>query len=164
MRLELTASNSRLNQALALAPKALERHMDDAIDVITQMMARDARIKAPKAFSTLTDSIRRTRPSRYEGIIAPAVNYARMVEEGTKGAGDRLPPHASILDWIKVKHITPRDPEMTEDQLAHVIARSIAIKGTPAQPYLAPAFEDNKASAARRIDAAIDAALREVSA
>jgi hypothetical protein len=50
------------------------------------------------------------------------------------------PPRRSILDWIRVKRITPNDPDMSDDDLAFVIARSIVRKGTPAQPYLEPAL------------------------
>jgi hypothetical protein len=163
MLLELNVSTGNLRQALELAPKALARHMDSAIGRITQEMADAARLKAPEAFGQLRQSIRPHRPSLYEGIIAPAVDYARMVEEGTPGGGPPPPPN-NILDWVRRKHITPRQPGMTETGLARLIARSIAVSGTPAQPYLRPAFEQNRESAGRRIDAAIDAALREARA
>lgn len=161
MPLELTIEASALQRALLASPRALERHLDRAIGRVTQEIARDARIKAPKAFSTLTNSIRGFRPSTSEGIVAPGVDYARLVEEGTEGGGDRLPPTRNLLDWVKVKGISPNDPDMTQEDLAFAIARSIAVKGTPAQPYLRPALEENRARAERLISRAIDDALRE---
>jgi len=42
----------------------------------------------------------------------------------------RFPPIDDILDWIREKRITPRDPKTTERQLAFLFARKIAQSGT----------------------------------
>ncbi|HHJ11894.1 MAG TPA: hypothetical protein ENK00_01835 [Chromatiales bacterium] len=123
-------------------------------------MARDARRRAPKAFSTLTNAIRGDQVSPFEGRVVAGVDYARAVEEGTRGGA--FPPVRNILDWVKVTRQVPDDPAMDQADLAYVIARAIARRGTPAQPFMGPAFEDNKARAQRRIDAAVQAALREM--
>jgi len=42
----------------------------------------------------------------------------------------KFPPIDSILDWIRAKRISPRDPKTTERQLAFLFARKIAKSGT----------------------------------
>lgn len=47
-----------------------------------------------------------------------------------------------IDEWIDAKGITPR--EVSREQLPWAIAQSIVENGTPAQPYLRPAWYQNK--------------------
>lgn len=161
MSLELRVETKDLQRAMAAGPAVLEKHMARAVGRATQEMARDARRRAPKAFSTLTNAIRADQVSPFEGRVVAGVDYARMVEEGTDGGA--IPPERFILDWINVRRIEPRDPSMDVEDLAFVIARSIAVKGTPAQPFMGPAFDDNKARAERSINNAIKSALKEIS-
>ncbi len=155
--LTLTIDSAKAAAAFAQSPAILEKHLGKAISRIVNEIARSARRKAPKAFSTLTQSIRPQVLSPLEGTVAPGVDYARAVEEGTGPGG--FPSEQSMLDWIRVRRIVPDDPGMDETDLAYVIARSIAQRGTPKQPYLQPALDDNQRKAERRADAAIDAAL-----
>lgn len=163
MTLQLTVDSRGLQQALAAGPAILSRHLGRAIGRIVQDMAREARRRAPKAFSTLTQSIAAVQPSPFEGLVVAGVDYARAVEQGT-GPSGRQPPVRNILDWLKVRRLVADDPAMTQEDLAYVIARAIARKGTPAQPFMVPAFESNRARAEARIDQAIDLALREIGA
>ncbi len=158
--MELQIDTKALRKALALGPRVLERHLSFAIERSVQEMARQARREAPKAFSTLTNSIRPVRQSSVESLVVAGVDYAAMVEKGTQGGS--VPPEQPILDWIRVVGVTPSRPDMDEEDLAYVIARSIAARGTPAQPFMAPAFEGNKRRAERRINKAIDDALKEM--
>lgn len=159
--MDMTFESRLQQQALLKGDDVLERHMDRAIERSVQEMARSARGYAPKAFSTLTQSIRVRRPNSLEGIVAPGVDYAQIVEEGTlKNPG--FPPIDSIEDWIKVKGIIPNDPSMDTRDLAYVMARSIALKGTPAQEFMQPAFDDNKDRAERRLQRALDSAIQEI--
>lgn len=159
-QLSIEINTDRLQQAIRNAPRALEREMSAAIVRVTKEIARDAHRNAPKATSLLRNSINDTYPSPYEGIVAPGVDYAQAVEEGTHG--QPMPPVQNIEDWIAVRRIVPNDPDMTPHQLAFVMARSIAHRGTPAQPYMVPALESNRVRAERRLNAAIDRALRAV--
>lgn len=82
------------------------------------------------------------------------------MEEGTGPGG--WPSDQSMVDWISVKGITPNDPSMNEWDLAFLFARSIALHGTPKQPFMQPAFDINKGRAERRMDQAIELAIREI--
>ena len=164
--LALTVDTERLQQAMARAPVRLVSELNRAIGRIVLEMARAAKRKAPKATSLLTNAIGGLQVSPIEGLVFAGVDYASAVEQGTGiygpqgAASGRMPPTANILDWIKVKRIQPDDPHMSPRDLAFVIARSIARKGTPAQPFMAPAFKENSARAERRIEAAIERALK----
>ena len=150
--------SAAVQRALHAGAAALEKTIESAIRGIIGRMAVDARIGAPKAHSHLAKSINATQISPLEGIVAPGVNYARMVEEGT-GEGGR-PPLRVMLDWVRVLGIQPRDPAMSDVDLAFVIAQSIAETGTPPQPYLQPAFDKNRPRATQLLDRAIDLTLQ----
>jgi len=163
--LEFFASNQRFVKAIANAPELLIKEMDKAIGRIIAEMAVTAKLKAPKAMSTLTNSIIPEQISPFEGVVRANADYARAVEEGTgiygptKKAQGNLPPIRSLLDWIKVKNITPNDPEMDQEDLAWLFARKIAMNGTKAQPFLAPTLEEKSARADELIEMAIDNTL-----
>ena len=145
-------------RAMGVASDALARYMDLAISRSLHEMARDAKRGVPKAFSTLANAIRVDMTGPFEGTAGPHVDYAPMVEQGTGPGGA---PSVEAMDrWIGVKGIEPRDPRMTRRDLAYVVARAVRARGTPAQPYLQPAFEGNRTRAERRIGEAVDAALR----
>lgn len=76
-------------------------------------------------------------------VVINVADYYKWVENGRKPYGrghtdyqshpeGSYPPIASIKDWIKDKHIIPREENgklPTEDQLAFLISRKIAYKG-----------------------------------
>ena len=159
-QIRLEIHHQGLLQAISQGPAVLRKHMNQAVLRTVMEIARSARRHAPKAFSTLTQSIKHQMFDALTGEVAPHVDYAEMVESGTGPGG--YPTDEAIYRWLKVRNIQPRRPDMDQQDLAYVIARSIAAKGTPPQPYLKPALEENQARANRRINAAIDQALKEL--
>ena len=103
------------------------------------LIQRDARRNVPKAHSELVNAItlEKLRAGQYQ--IEVAKDYGRSVEEGSGPGG--LAPIQSIIDWMAVRRITPNDPKMEIDELAFLIQRKIAARGTPAQPYMEPAVK-----------------------
>lgn len=168
MKLDLSFDTKQFYQALLKAPDKLEREIDISLDRILWRMARDARDNTPKATSLLTNSIHVERPTKTEGLVVPGVDYAQLVEKGTgsyatDGGGFNsysLPPIEHIHDWIIAAGITPNNPEYDEFDLAWAIAQSIAVNGTPAQPFMEPAFYNNQEYADRELPAAIERALQ----
>ncbi|MCW8830666.1 MAG: hypothetical protein OQK32_03995 [Gammaproteobacteria bacterium] len=156
--LSLSIHSDNLMRALLQVPDKLEKEMGHATARNIKEIARSARHHAPKAFSTLTQSINDVMISAYEGLVAPGVDYAQAVEEGTDGGN--MPPVQNILDWIMVRNIEPNKPDMDQEDLAFVMVHSIAHRGTPAQPYMQPALEDNRERAERRYNEAIKRALQ----
>ena len=155
--LSIEIDTQQLVQALLKNPALLGRNVSNAILRVTKSVARSAREYAPKAFSTLTQSIHDTQVSQYEGVVSAGVDYATAVERGT--SRQPMPPVANILDWIRVRRIEPNQPDMDQEDLAFIVARSIAARGMPPQPYMGPALADNRRDAERRLNIAIDAAL-----
>jgi len=121
----------RADVAMAAVDKTLHR--------AAIRLANAGKRDAPKAFSQLTNSINSIRFGFADYGAAAGVDYARAVEEGTGSGG--APSIESLVDWIRVKNIFPDDPNMDTEDLAYVIQRMITLNGTPAQPYLKPAFE-----------------------
>lgn len=78
----------------------------------------------------------------------PAVEFGRR-------AGKKMPPVEEIRAWARRKGI-PEDA-------AFAIARKIAREGTPAAPFLFPAFEEERPKFVRRLAASLDQAHRRVS-
>jgi len=156
--ISINISERKLQSALAKQPEALKKNMSVAISQIVARMARSAKLKAPKAFSILTNSIKSKRLNAFTGQVTAATDYASFVEEGRKPGG-KMPPLSAINDWIKVSQIEPNNPDMSDDDLSFVIRRSIAIKGTRPQPFMQPALDENKAWALNRINKAIDQSL-----
>ncbi len=68
---------------------------------------------------------------RYLMIYLDTVEYFKYVNDG-RSAG-KFPPINKIKEWIKVKHILPtpiKGKLPTENQLAYLIGRKIALEGT----------------------------------
>ncbi len=160
--------DARVREAFRKAPgemaKALRRYVSRAGSEVAREMKRTV----PKAFSTLVSAInakldtglvtRIAAAGAVSSVITAGTNYARVVEEGG-GPGGRV-PLSRILDWIRVKKITPRDPDDTERYLAFLIQRSILAKGTPKQPYAAPSLEKKRSRIFSLIDQAVNEGLR----
>lgn len=163
--MQLIVDTEKLLRAVIAYPDKLEKNLDYGIDRVLHLFTRSAKEEAPKAFTTLTQSIGITRHGRLEGTTGPSVNYGQAVEEGTGIFGPNgqpsgvMPPVENIHDWIQLVNLTPNDPSMDSADLAWVIAKTIALEGTQKQPYMEPAFEDNKREAERLMDAAIEMSL-----
>jgi len=93
---------------------------------------------APKAFGQLVASIRAHRLDDLRWAVTPGgtkpLKYAEYVEYGSK-AGN-FPPVAHILTWLRTKGIAPNNPDMTEQDLAFLIARGIYHRGQKANPFI----------------------------
>lgn len=160
MSLELTYGGDKLAKALDGSATILRQHVGNAVLRGVSELAREARSLAPKGHTVLTNSINQRMVGPMEGEVVAGSAYARMVEEGTGPGG--WPSERTMLDWIAVHNIQPRDPGMDVQDLAYVMAKDIAMHGTPAQPFMAPAFDNKKARVQMLIDQALDAALREM--
>ncbi len=158
--MELIVDADKLLKALLAVPDRLERYLGNAIYRALLEMARAARenvSRGPDATGQLRNSIAVTMENALSGYVAPRTDYADAVEQGTGSGGS--PSIQSLIDWLSVKHITPRDPTMNQRDLAFIIQRSIAIEGTDAQPYMAQAFADQRDRAEQLLNDALDRAL-----
>ena len=88
--------------------------------------------------------------------------YWIFLEKGRR-AGAKMPPLSAIEQWIKVRKILPRPIALksgkqrvpTVQQLAYVIARSIARKGIAARPFMRESIEDTMKDFQSKLSAAV---------
>lgn len=88
--------------------------------------------------------------------------YWKFIEKGRR-AGAKMPPVSAIENWIKVRKILPRPVTLksgkqrvpTVQQLAYVIARSIAKKGIKPRQFMRESIEDTMNDFNSKLSAAV---------
>ena len=160
LRLDITLDDDQLQEAVQRAPSALRRRLKAAVNRSAAELSRDARDFAPKAFTTLTNSIRSRLDGELARIVGPNVDYGVYVEKGAGPGG--APSLQAMLDWVRVKRITPNNPQHDEQDLAFMIRRSIARKGTEPQKYMEPAVDAKRDRITNLMHSAVNLALREL--
>lgn len=152
--------NGRVEEALQRFPGVMARNLDAGAGRAAQEVAREERRRSPKAFSTLTNSIKADRlaPMRYE--VGPHVQYAGYPETGTGPGG--IPSDRALRDWIRVKRITPRDPGTTQEDLVFLIGRKILERGVRKQAYVEQTAKKMESRVHKLISDAAESGLREV--
>lgn len=120
-------------------------------------LAVAAKQAAPKAFSTLTQSINSQRRALMTFAVAPSVNYAIYVHEGTDPGTQ--PPIQPIHDWVRVKGITPDNPKQDQVDVAFAIAHRIKKAGVQANPFMVKARESVETQIQARFMRAVEEAL-----
>lgn len=160
MRLEVRYDDAAARGAMSKVHRVISRRLRFALERGAQELAREARGRAPKAFSTLTNSIRAMRENDLHWFVAPGVNYGAWVE------GGRMPMRKTgfqngLLEWIKLK-VAPGASGKELDRLGFVIRRAIGRRGIHPHPFMAPAFEAKKARVVELANAAVREAVAEI--
>lgn len=133
-------------------PESVLKEVDGALARGADEITHEARERAPKDSSALTDAIIPARISLLEHHITASKEYASFQEDGTGPGG--WPSLDRIMAWMRRKGITPNTGTNVTG-LAFLIRRSIARKGVPAQPFMQPAFD----AVAPTLDARIRASV-----
>jgi len=162
---EITTNAGPLGQALRNSPATIKRYLSPALTKSALIIARQAKrnvsANGSMANSTLVNSINSyTALDGLEAVAYAGANYARFVEFGTRGGG--YPNQQTMIDWLRVKGIKPNNPDMSEKELAYVMARDIALNGTKAAPFMQPAFNSEKDATIDRVSKAINQAIKAV--
>lgn len=139
MKLSFDHNGLDIEAGMRRKPAAVMQAIDGTLRRGAGRIAREAKLNAPAAESTLINSIHSLRIAQADYLIRTGQEYAGYAEEGTGAGGN--PTIQSLIDWINVKRITPRDPTMDTRDLAYVFQESIRRKGTPKQPFMRPAYE-----------------------
>jgi len=153
VNIEIRHTIPRFIEAMRRAPDVVMSEVDRVVGRVAIEGAREAKREAPKALSELVNSIRNQQVGLAFHRIVAAAGHARHVEEGTGPGG--WPPREAIRRWIRIAGITSRTGA-DEAGLAFLISRAIARRGTPAQPFMAPARE----TSIQRLQALLPGALR----
>lgn len=158
MDISVSLNDDRLRQALRQAPDRLTARIEAALSRGAEEIARDARRNAPKAFSTLTNSIRAARVGDLHYRVSTGTNYARSVEEGRRPG--RQPGVANgLMEWVRQK-TGLTGPAL--DRKTYVIARAIGRRGIKPQPYMQPAHEAGEPRVRFLVEEAVGRGIQEV--
>lgn len=155
--LSVVVQTSALDLALRDAPQCMMKYLKGGISRAGSEVSREARKEAPKAESNLVNSIRSHVVGDLQRMITSNMNYNAHVVQGTNSQG--MPPIRSILDWVKVMRLQPRNPKDSQKDLAFMIARSIARKGTQPDDFYDRAADATKDNVSRILNAAVAAGL-----
>lgn len=150
----------------AKAQSALDRYPDRLIDAVEAALhrgaieiARSGRRYAPKAFSTMTNSINADRVGELHYVVAPHVNYAAFVEGGRR-PGKQPGTANGLMEWVRLK-FGVQGKEL--DRTTYLVARAIARNGIKPQPYMRPAADDHRDRIIANVRASAARAAAEVS-
>lgn len=152
MKISVRIDDARAVAAFARAPEVMRRIVGDAVGRGALEVTREARSRAPKVFSTLTNSINATQIGDLHWQVRAGVNYARAVEEGTKPGYTpnlltlRMYIQASTIRGTGFRWGKAGTSKRTtqEDDIARrtsALAWYIRAHGTKAHPYLQPAVD-----------------------
>lgn len=176
----LSIDASAVLAALIRAPIEVTKAVDESLGQGALAIKRAAvRIAAPhSATGLLIDHIRvkKAAPLVWTVNSSATANgrpYAVYVEEGIRGGRQQLSDEglAAIAMWIKRKGITPRMGDRSlrgprrqlvdsTRELAWLIGAKIARRGLRPQPYMQPAFEQQRAKVIAMVVAGAERGLK----
>jgi HK97 gp10 family phage protein len=140
-------------------PAELKGAMFDATNIVRSDAIKNAPSGASPSGEKIKNNIVAIVESAFKGVVGvkDRIRHARPVEFGSR---PHFPPIQALtgreepLDrWVRLK--LGAGPGA-----AYAIARKIARRGTKAQPYLIPAFKDNKRRIIKLFDKAINRAIK----
>lgn len=140
-----------LNKLIKIAeqyPAVSEKHINKAINRALVRIWGAEKLEAPFGMSGIMRDNWRITAGRFEGKIEAGAQYALFVHEGT---APHFPPIDAIAPWA-IKHGIP----------PFVLARSIARKGTKANPFLKRAVDKSRDGIQEDFEKALNDILDEV--
>jgi hypothetical protein len=96
------------------------------LNEIREAYIKDQKDKGIRASGKSAESLR-IETKNNQGALYGAKYFIQQMVGRKPG---KFPPIDDILDWMRVKNISPKDTKTTERQLAFLIARKIANSGT----------------------------------
>lgn len=157
-QVSITVDDKEVRRAFRVAPSVMVKHIEQQQARGAHELAREMKFRAPKAFSTLANSIHATRAGELHYVVAPGVKYAPFVEEGSRPGG--APSLGAMIRWVRVKRLSSvRYPD--DRDLARAIIHKIRARGTPAQPFARPATEAKESRLIALMEQGVESGLRE---
>lgn len=153
----------------------VEREVIRELAVVAQLMARSVRRLAPKAHSTLVNSIKANRDSQAAWSVSAGAGHSQAVEDGVKPGGKGLPrffdpASKSVVDWLQgrafagtrkprkgSKALTARELDLRDRYEG--LAWHIRHFGVKAQPFFGPAVDEIEPVFFERMAAAAQRAM-----
>lgn len=157
MEFSLADAKGKLLKNLPNAGRITERELADGLNQASGIIWEKVQTTAPQATGTLQKSIKRDLLPTYARIY-PTLKYGLYVHEGTRPhwiPKAELLPGGTMYRWFQKKGITDKGHQFA-------ILRSIARKGTKANPWAARALEDNKDKAFAAFERSLDKIVQEL--
>lgn len=140
---------AELSALWSRAPEIVREELLRTTTEADLLLERDVKERTPTSFGLLRASVfgeEQTLADSVIGVVGTAMAYAIPVELGTK---PHFPPIEPLKDWVRQKLDVP--PEQV-DEVAFLIARKIAARGTAGAHMFGAAFEANRAQIERMYD------------
>jgi hypothetical protein len=126
------------------APEIMQKELDAAMESTLMLLQREVKERTPVGvlgaegglLGSIQTDIKGKGTPVVKGIVASVSEYAEAVEKGTK---PHFPPTGPIQLWVKRK--LKIEDEKQSRQVAFMIARSIAKRGTKGQYMFKKALE-----------------------
>lgn len=123
-------------------PQIAEQENRKAMNRVTKLVEQVAGHNAPSDIGFLRSKIHgEVRSSGPGSVVGVVGSYARHGMPVEKGASAHWPNIQNLALWVLRKLRVGRGQLQ---QVTFLVARAISRRGTPAQPYLAPAAEDHQ--------------------
>lgn len=142
-RLRIRFEPPDLVQRLRQGGAIMEDALSDALEDLARQMEGHAKKLVPKHMGGgggLAGSIAVDKPSKLTREVGSGLQYAPYVEFGTR---PHWPPYAAIRDWTWLnRRKFGASGQRDVARIAKFVQRAIARRGTKAQPFLRPAFDE----------------------
>lgn len=116
---------------------AISQSISTLLNGVRQAYIDDQKAKGIRSSGKSAESLR-PEVTENSGTLYGA-KYFYQQKHGRRPG--KFPPIDDILNWIRAKGITPRDPKTSERSLAFLFARKIAEKGTDIYEGKRPALD-----------------------
>lgn len=159
LNISVRIDDAKTREAFRKGPELMRRIIGQGVERGAHEVAREAKARAPKAFSTLANSIKANRIDDLHWRAAPATNYADAVEEGRK-PGKQTGTANGLMEWVKLK--TGLKGRKL-DRATFAIARAIGRRGIRPQPFMRPTAKAKKSRVIELIRQAVERGCAELS-
>ena len=147
-----TATDNLRAKAGTKVEETIKEWLTERIDVAQEVLIKDGK----RVDGSLIPSIRpKDLVTNGEEVLVQVIaeDYWDFINQGVNGTvnnfgspysfrnlGVSIKMHQAFKEFIQVRGIQPREPEMDYDQLAYVLARSVKKKGIRKTPFMDEGF------------------------
>lgn len=157
MQIELSDAKGKFLKNIPNASRIASKHLAAGLNQASGIIWEKVQLSAPRATGTLQKSIRRELYPT-QARIYPTEKYGLYVHEGTRPhwiPKAELEPGGTMYRWFQKKGITDKGHQFA-------ILRSIARKGTKANPWAANAAQENMDKAVAAFERVLDDLVKDL--
>lgn len=130
-RTDITVDLSKLERKGRTAVVTFARTLDRYAGRAAQEFAREEKLQAPKAFTTLANSVAVEKIANADYTVVPQARYAKWVHDGAR---PHLAPIKPLMEWLRLTKRVPAGKQLYAR--ARGLQRYIAAHGTKGNPFV----------------------------